>query len=206
MQKLPIDKRGYPVPWFVRWINGEPEFRVMDRRRLTQAINERLCWTCGNPLFSEEVFVIGPMCAINRISSEPPSHRECAHYAATACPFLSKPQMTRREVDLPDKQDPARGVMIARNPGVTLLWFCRHHSLMNVRGRAGAGDGVLFQLGRAMKVEWYARGRPATREEVVESINSGFPLLLKAAEEHDGPEGVQALGEQLSAAMKLIPK
>jgi len=101
MQHLPIDKRGYPVPWFVEWIKGEPEFRAMDPRRLVKAINQRLCWTCGKLLFQEEVFVIGPMCAVNRISSEPPSHRECALYAATNCPFLSKPQMVRRKDGLP---------------------------------------------------------------------------------------------------------
>jgi len=27
---LPIDPdRGYPVPWFVAWVNGKPDFRVI---------------------------------------------------------------------------------------------------------------------------------------------------------------------------------
>ena len=122
MCPLPIDKRGYPVPAFVEWINGEPEFRAMNPRFLVKAINQRLCWTCGQPLYGEEVFVIGPMCAVNRISSEPPSHRECALYAALNCPFLSKPQMVRRKDGLPgDFGKNAAGVMIERNPGVTLL-------------------------------------------------------------------------------------
>jgi hypothetical protein len=30
LQGLPIDERGYPVPWFVAWENGKPEFRAMD--------------------------------------------------------------------------------------------------------------------------------------------------------------------------------
>jgi hypothetical protein len=27
MRGLPLDERGYPVPWFVAWIDGKPEFR-----------------------------------------------------------------------------------------------------------------------------------------------------------------------------------
>lgn len=206
MQKLPIDKRGYPVPWFVDWVNGEPEFRAMDPRKFRAAINDRLCWTCGSGLFGEEVFVIGPMCAVNRISSEPPSHRECALYAAMNCPFLSKPQMHRRkdeEIDAIKKPSP--GVMIERNPGVTLLWYTRRHALLTVRNRPGAADGILFQIGRPFKTEWYCRGRAATREEVMQSFESGLPILREQAETHDGPEGMAFLETQITEARRLIP-
>jgi len=209
MRHLPIDKRGYPVPWFVDWIKGEPEFRAMDPRHLVKAINQRLCWTCGKPLYQEEVFVIGPMCAINRISSEPPSHRECALYAATNCPFLSKPQMVRRKDGLPaDFGKNAAGVMIERNPGVTLLYYTRRHRLIASpeMPEKGAHAGVLFQLGRPFKTEWYARGRPATRAEVMESINSGMELLRASAAQHDGPEGVAQLESQYAEAMRLLPR
>ena len=27
---LPVDERGYPVPWFVAWRDGKPEFRAME--------------------------------------------------------------------------------------------------------------------------------------------------------------------------------
>lgn len=205
MANLPIDKRGYCVPWFVDWINGEPEFRAMDMRKFMAAINERRCWTCGNRLYGEEVFVIGPMCAVNRISSEPPNHRECALYAAINCPFLSKPHMIRREDGL-EKKQPAAGVMIERNPGVTLLWFSRHHRLVDVKGRKGAGDGILFQLGRPFRVEWYTQGRAATRTEILESFESGLPTLRRVAETMDGPEGVAVLEDQIVKAMRLIPR
>lgn len=204
MQHLPIDKRGYPVPWFVDWIGGEPEFRAMDPRKFNRAINERLCWTCGNKLFGEEIFVIGPMCAVNRVSSEPPSHRECAAYAAKFCPFLSKPQMVRRKDDLVDTGH-AAGVMIERNPGVTLLWYTRHYRVIDVRNRPGAGNGRLFQIGRPFKVEWYCRGRIATRAEIVEAIESGLPILREHAEKYDGPEGVIHLSNQITKAWRLVP-
>lgn len=207
MQHLPIDRRGFPVPWFVDWVNGEPEFRAMDIRKFRRAINERLCWTCGTPLFKEKVFVIGPMCAVNRISSEPPSHRECAEYAARNCPFLSKPNMHRREDEqINALKKPSAGVMIERNPGVTLLWYTRRHTLLPIRNRPGAGDGILFQLGRPFKLEWYCRGRTATRAEILESIETGLPLLRETAEKQDGPEAIAHLETQITAAMRLIPR
>jgi len=208
MQHLPIDKRGYPCPWFIEWVGGEPEFRAADGRKLVKAINQRLCWTCGNPLFGEEVFVIGPMCLVNRVSSEPPSHRECAIYSATNCPFLSKPQMVRRTDGLPEIKVAPAGVMIERNPGVSLLYYTRRHTLISSPHlpSKGANAGVLFRLGRPFKTEWFARGRPATRAEILESIETGLPLLRATAEQHDGPEGVAALELQVQEAMRLLPR
>jgi hypothetical protein len=208
MAKLPIDKkRGFIVPWFVDWVNGEPEFRAMDRRKFMKAINQRLCWVCGNPLYNESVFVIGPMCAVNRISSEPPNHRECAVYSAKVCPFLSRPHMVRRTDDTwEEAKKPSPGVMVERNPGVILLWYTRRYTLLNIKGRAGAGDGILFQLGRAAKLEWYAKGRTATRAEIMESIESGLPTIREAARANDGPAGMERLELEITAAMRLVPR
>jgi len=210
MQDLPRDKRGYPVPWFVDWVNGEPEFRAMDRRKLLRAIRERLCWVCGKQLWREMVFVIGPMCAINRVSSEPPSHRECAQFSARGCPFLSRPHMVRREDGLGEFKHNAAGIMVDRNPGVTLLWFTYRYEVLRVPSipEAGARPGLLFRLGRAFKTEWYAHGREAMREEVLESINTGLPLLYEANEKQgiDPVAGDAQIQRQLYEALKLAPK
>ena len=207
MRDLPIDKRGYPVPWFVDWFNGEPEFRAMDMKKFVAATNNRLCWTCGQPLFGEEVFVIGPMCAVNRISSEPPSHRECAVYAATNCPFLSKPQMVRREGGLPGPKQPTGGVMVERNPGVTLLWYTKRHRMLETPERPGiCAAGVLFQIGRPFKVEWYKRGRPATRAEVEEAMESGLPILRETSMKWDGPAAMPILEANILKAQKYFPR
>lgn len=208
MADLPVDKRGYPVPWFVDWINGEPEFRAMDMQKFRRAISGRLCWTCGKPLFGEEVFVIGPMCAVNRISAEPPSHRECAIYAALNCPFLSRPHAHRRtDEQFNAAKKPASGIMIERNPGVTLLWYCKRHELINSPHRPGiANPGVLFRIGRAFKTEWYREGRTATRAEVLEGIESGLPLLRETSEKHDGPQGKIILEMQITHALRLAPR
>jgi hypothetical protein len=81
MRKLPLE-RGFPVPWFVDWIDGKPEFRAMNPQRYRSAIRERLCWVCGEKIGISLCFVAGPMCGINRTSSEPPSHIDCARWSA----------------------------------------------------------------------------------------------------------------------------
>jgi hypothetical protein len=138
------------------------------------------------------------MCAVNRISSEPPSHHGCAEFAAIACPFLARPKAQRRDVsDLPHK--PAAGIMIERNPGVTLLWTTKSYQLMRAPG------GVLFELGDPTGVAWYREGRAATREEVLESIDSGLPTLRELAEQ-DGANAVAMLEKATAEAMKLLPQ
>jgi hypothetical protein len=47
MRDLPLDERGYPVPWFVAWVDGKPEFRAMDRHKFVTAIREKRCWVCA---------------------------------------------------------------------------------------------------------------------------------------------------------------
>lgn len=211
MKHLPTNKAGYVVPWFVAWIDGEPDFRVIRSGGIAEAYNNELCWLCGQKRGRYGAFVIGPMCAVNRVSAEPPSHRECATYAARVCPFLSNPNMHRRERGIPeDKVDPA-GMAILRNPGVALVWVAR-----GGRGAGawrpfsvpsqvpGANPGVLFDVGDPVDVEWWAEGRSATRAEVEESIRTGLPTLVEKAGE-EGPEAVKELAAMASRAMKLLP-
>jgi hypothetical protein len=207
MKDLPVDDRGFPVPWFVDWIGGKPEFRAMDRRKLLRAVRERLCWVCGKKLWREMVFVIGPMCSINLISSEPPSHRECALFSARGCPFLSRPHMHRREDGLGEEiRHNAAGIMIDRNPGATLLWYTYRYEVINVPAipSAGARAGILFRLGRAFKVEWYCKGRPATRAEVMQSIDSGLPLLYEANRKQ-GITDDSEVNRLYAEALRLVP-
>jgi hypothetical protein len=186
MRSLPVDERGYPVPWFVAWIDGRPEFRCVTPGRVAQAIREGLCWVCGEPIKRDKrkTFVIGPMCAFNRVSAEPPNHRECAEYSATACPFLTRPKMHRRENALPEHSDDP--TMITRNPGVVCLW-----DTLSFQPIASSGRSVVFRIGDPVRVSWYSEGRTATRDEVIDSIRSGLPTLQRIAEE----EGAGALME-----------
>jgi hypothetical protein len=199
LRRLPIDDRGYPVPWFVAWVDGKPEFRAMDGEKLSAAIKQRLCWICGEGLGRWLAFPIGAMCAITRTISEPPSHRECAEWSIRNCPFLNNPRAVRDETNKPaEARDPA-GFGIKRNPGVVCLWMTREYETF----RDGRG-GVLITIGKPEHVTWWREGRPATRAEVEESVESGLPILLNAARS-DGRFAVEALERQVIAARALFP-
>lgn len=195
--RLPI-ARGFPVPWFVAWIKGEPEFRAMDGAKLVKALRKRLCWVCGQPLSHYGTFVIGPMCAINRTSSEPPSHLECARWSARNCPFLTLRQLERREDEFTDKGLVA-GFAIKRNPGVTLLW-----STPTWKPFDDGRGGILIELGDPESTEWFHKGRPATRAEVEESVRTGLPILEEAAKK-DGPNALRELATMHETAKKFYP-
>lgn len=196
--KLPLDERGYPVPWFVGTVNGKYDFRVADARKMIAAVEKKLCWVCGEPLGKYKTFVIGPMCGINRVSSEPPQHHECAMFSVRACPFLLMPKMDRRDHDYPEGSTEGAGVMIKRNPGVSLVWTTKTFTVNQF------ANGLLFTVGDAESVEFIREGRTATRAEILESIKTGLPLLIKAAEP-DGPEGVALLNKMAKEFIQLIP-
>lgn len=197
MAHLPIDRRGYPVPWFVAMVNGEPEFRLADPEKYIRAVKEKLCWVCGGQLGRYMVFVIGPMCGINRTTSEPPCHRECALYSVQNCPFLTKPNMVRRENDLPPESGDPGGHMIKRNPGVSLVWTTESYSLFN------DGHGMpLIEVGPPHHTEWFALGKPATRDQVVEAVETGLPALARLC---DTAEDRAELARRKAEIEKMYP-
>lgn len=196
---LPVNKAGYPIPWFVGYVDDEPDFRVIAPGKPQKAVVDHRCWICGQRIKGPtSAFVIGPMCAINRTSAEPPSHTECAIYAAKACPFLANPKKRRREGNKPPHMD-MPGVSIDRNPGVGLVWVTRRWSIFD-DGRGG----MLFDIGQPIRAMWFAEGREATRAEVLASIDSGLPFLHEVAVD-EGPSAVAMLEEQTQRAMRLVP-
>jgi hypothetical protein len=205
LRKLPVDARGYPVPWFVAWVDGPdgpetiPEFRAMDGRKWSAAVKQRLCWVCGEMLGRWLAFPIGPMCAITRTTAEPPSHLECAEWSVRNCPFLSQPRMVRREDHLPAEAEMPAGHGIMRNPGVTCIWTTRGYELFDDgRGKA------LITIGECERATWWSEGRAATRAEVETSVAGGLPILLEEAK-RQGSFAVDALGQQYARARLLFP-
>jgi hypothetical protein len=187
---------GLPVPWFVAWIDGKPDFRVVDTARMMKAHRLKLCMLCGDALGVHVSFVIGPMCCINRVSSE----RDCCEYAVKACPFLSDPEKGRRDDNLPDHRS-AAGFGVKRNPGVTAIWTTRS----STRFVAGRGNrGFLWKLGEPESVTWWCRGREATRKEVRASLRSGLPSLVDLAVA-EGNDAVRALVHACAMALPLLP-
>jgi|SRR5882672_1491776 len=196
IKRLKISDRGFPVPWFVAWLDGVADFRVIAPGKMTQAHNRHRCWICGGPLGRYLAFTIGPMCAINRTSSEPPSHTDCAEYAAKACPFLSKPNMRRNEKELPEHGEIA-GTAIMHNPGVALVYVT--HSYRPISDGRG---GVLFELGEPVSASFFCESRPATRDEIMQSIDKGLPYLREVAAKENALDELQCY---IDRALKLLP-
>jgi hypothetical protein len=202
--RLPLSARGYPVPWFVAWIEGVPDFRVIRHGAVTEAIRRSRCWICGEERGRYQAFVVGPMCVVNRISSEPPSHRECAEYAARACPFLTRPHMARRETGLPSSIVQPAGIPIDRNPGVAVLYVTRGFVIARAP-RTGGPDGMLFRMQEPTEVLWYREGRTATRAEAMHSMSTGVLELQRIAEQ-EGPEAMAELAQSTLSAVKHLPQ
>lgn len=200
MQRLERDEVGRPIPYFVEYIDGKPDFRVMSAVHFRKAIQEGRCWVCGGRMLNaaQKVFVAGPMCLINGTSAEPPSHMACAEWSAKACPFLVNPNKVRREGNLPDEAEVSAGIMIARNPGVTALiaarrWWTQPH-----------GGSMLIRFDQVTSVRWFCEGREATRDEVAYSIGGGLPELVRMAQA-EGPEAERQLGVMYADAQKWLP-
>jgi hypothetical protein len=210
LARLPLDHRGFVVPWFVQWFKGttpcacgegEPDFRIFDHNKFAIALKHKRCWLCGEKLGVYLTFVIGPMCAVNRVTSEPPCHLDCATYSAKVCPFLSRPRMRRNEHELPAERQASPGFHITRNPGAVCLWTTR--SFRTFRPHAGE-KGILINIGSPTEVRWYAEGRPASREQVQASIDTGLPALQEIAK-REGNGAEAALAAQVVKALPLLP-
>ena len=196
--KLPISDTGFPIPWFVPYDGDKPVPQAADPAKRMKALRIGLCWICGEPLGKFKAFVIGPMCAVNRVTSEPPCHRECAEYAVRACPFLAKPRMKRNPIEIPGKA-PAPGIPIDRNPGVCLIWITLGYTTF----RDGNG-GVLIRLSaEPVETHFYREGREATRGDVLASMESGMPILRDMARQ-DGGHALDQLERQYHDAMRLL--
>lgn len=206
MKNLPVDHRGFPVPHFVAWVDGVPDHRIVDAAKLPIAIKRNLCWMCGQPLGVYKTFCIGPMCAITRTISEPPSHLACVRFAAQACPFLTRPHAKRREAGLPDEVCDPAGLGLKRNPGAVCLWTTKSFRPYRHRGAVNGGnDGILFELGDPEATEWYVEGRPATREEIEGSIVSGLPALEQLASQ-EGKAAMVVLNIRVASVRAMLDR
>lgn len=181
MRGRPIDHRGYPVPWFVteKTPAGLWDFTVVHARRKDQAIRSRLCWVSGEPLRRHVAFVLGPMCTINRVASDPPVIPEIAEWSARACPFLSRP-LARTPHFTGHHKTP--GLMIPDNPGlcavwVTTEWSCDRHGLI--------------RMGNPTVVSWWREGRRVDGSVEARLIYEQRASRLEAMAAEEGPEALQ---------------
>lgn len=175
MALLPRDARGYPVPAFVHWAeDGTPDFRIIKDGWREECYRKHKCWLCGGILGKKKWFVLGPMCSVSRTTMEPPSHKLCAEFAVKNCPFLTRPLAKRADLsDIPEKH--VDGIMIERNPGVSLVWETLGYKPFNT------DNGWLITVGDPTDVTAWREGRKATREELLDSVMSGLPALEEMA-------------------------
>lgn len=203
MRRLPTDVAGRPIPWFVATITGVPDPRVGDGDKWVHAVRFRCCWVCGQTLGRYAAFVLGPMCAVNKVTSEPGCHLECAIYSVRVCPFLSRPDMRRRQRGITPGENgfqmPA-GHMLTRNPGVAVVWVTTRWEPTKTP------TGPLICLGEPTRVLWFCRGVEATPQQARAGLESGIPLLEQACEHDEDPAGSRAdLAREIAAARKLLP-
>lgn len=172
---LPVDARGYPVPFFAAVVDGQADFRISDPQKWEAAVRGELCWLCGQKLGRFRSFVIGPMCAITRTTPEPATHLDCAEWSVKACPFLSRPNMERRKDDGTEAlKENVPGIMIERNPGVGCIWTTRGFNVFD------DGHGrPLIRVGKPETVSWWREGRSALLAEVLQSLDAGMPILIE---------------------------
>jgi hypothetical protein len=178
VERLPTDRRGFPIPWFVAWRDGQPHFPVVDAAKLGVAWNEDLCWVCGDKLGANRGWVVGPMSALEGATPEPPSHYDCARFSVCHCPHLAT-----STASFSAKYAEAEGYAAQANvskvrSGATAIWVTKGRGATPFR----AGDGVLFGLDGPERLEWYAGGRAATAIEVREAIAIAWPTLQQTAE------------------------
>lgn len=198
MKALPLNAGGYPIPWFVETLkDGTRDFRIMDAHKRVLAFNRRLCWVCGQKLGVYMSFVVGPMCVVNRNTAEPPCHLECAQFAARACPFMLQPG---RDYRMPNVEGIRQVVgMLPGNPGAAAIWVTKSYTLTPMHG------DIHVTLGDPVEVHWYAEGKLATRQQILDSLARRLPLVREVAEK--GGLGDVALLERMTAeAMEWIPK
>jgi hypothetical protein len=196
IKKLALTPTGFPTPWFASHGEHGRDLVNADPEKLRQAIRFQKCWVCGEQLGKYKCFCIGPMCVVNRITAEPPLHESCGMYSVRACPFLNNPRMRRNEAARVEDGVVA-GEMIERNPGVIVVWIAE-----TFRIEPDPRGYPLFNIGKPTRVEYYREGRVATRAEIMESIDSGMPLLKAHAHTLDAE---YALYKQYEEAKKLLP-
>ena len=131
MKDLPVDRRGYPVPFVVIVDgNGTPHFKANDYKRYQACIERRLCNICGKALKREFWFLGGQESAFHPHGAfvDGPLHHGCGLFALQNCPYMLYTDYRAKEDEAAIKGKMAGDVATERfhNPTQTderLLFF-----------------------------------------------------------------------------------
>lgn len=201
MARRPSDHRGYPVPWFVHQrSDGSWDFRIIRKHGVEEALRRRTCWLCGESLGRFVCFTVGPMCVVNRITSEPPAHLDCALFAVRACPFLTRPAMRRNEKGM-EGFAPQPGFAALDNPGGAAIVTTRfYEAFAPQRGQ----PGILIRFGEPESVAWFVHGRAATHDEAREVFVRGA-VRLHAIAKAESPIAEREVIAAIKVASRTLP-
>jgi hypothetical protein len=147
---LPKDSRGYPIPYTVAYVEGKPDFTVVDPKKWARALKFGYCGVCGKPNYGRKWFIGGPACHVNRLFFDHPMHEECARYAMVVCPYLAIPKMGHRK-EIPEGMVE---VSAASSEKPDRFMLARAKSVSSVR----YGDDVLLKASPWEHVEWWVGG------------------------------------------------
>jgi len=124
LSHLKVTDKGYPIPYFVAYVDGKPDFRLLDPQKQVRCADMFLCGICGKKLFKKAYyFISGPQGYTNKISTDPAMHRECAEYSLNACPHLHIQKTVRREKGL-ERLHEEQSDWMADKPETMLLVKC----------------------------------------------------------------------------------
>lgn len=176
---LKRDERGYPIPWFVE--PADPvDFRVMRANALVESVRRACCWICGGPIGAYKAFPLGPLCVVQRFTSEGACHRSCAEWAIQVCPFMANPSFSRSARDLPGNVK--RWEAKLDNPGTYAIWITKSPRGGRLCFKPGFSSQVpIIELDDPTEINWYREKRLATRDEVMRALDVSRASLLALA-------------------------
>jgi hypothetical protein len=112
---------------------------------------------------------------------------------------MNNPEAERRVDETIGYHDDRRVGAIQRNPGIAMLWTYRDYSVWRPQP-----NQVLITMGEPSQVEFFRCGKPATRAEVMASIDSGLPHLTSVARTEQG--ALAALEKAVAVFAPFLPK
>jgi hypothetical protein len=123
MRNLPLDARGYPVPYVVECdISGKPLFIVNSAERNAICIHRKLCPICGERLTKELWYVGGPQSALHPQGCylDSAMHHECMAYALQVCPYLAMSRSAARDAVIDKLQTRLPEVKLLVDPTIDM--------------------------------------------------------------------------------------
>lgn len=106
MQKLPLDARGYPIPYVVLYDDkGCPHFKINDDKKVKECADKNLCTVCGTKMDRTSMWLIGgPGSAFHPrgMFVETPVHRDCGLYSLQTCPYLRHNTYNKKAIHIKD--------------------------------------------------------------------------------------------------------